>query len=84
MSKEKYAWSQVTISQEIITEYWKSIASWAISETLSAILQISSEEFEILQRMYGLISAFVTQEFISFWWLITGSLLKPKGLKLEC
>ena len=35
---------------------------------------------EIFQRMYGLFSAFAKQNFISFWWLITRSLSKLKGL----
>ena len=33
--------------------------------------------------MYRVISAYATQEFLAFWWLITRSLPKPKGLKLE-
>ena len=36
-----------------------------------------------LRRMYGIISAFAAHEFISFWWLITGSLSKLKWLKLD-
>ena len=43
-----------------------------ISEQLNAL------KFRNLRRMYAIISAFATQEFTSFWWLITGSLSQLK------
>ena len=46
-----------------------------VSEKLSII----SEKLETLQRMYGLINVFVTQQFRRFQWLLFPLLLFTKG-----
>ena len=64
--------------QEESTEYWKWIAQWAVSKNFERevpdnLWAMMLRKLEILQTMYGIISALATKSLFIYFWVITVS-----------